>query len=564
MFRFARALGPAVLLVVGVASLALGCESRVSLGGRCTRREECAALLTCVGGLCREECTGPSECPSGQRCIAGPSGARACTRPIEESCDATDPCDPSVFAECREGRCVTGCTDGTGCVSGTCDTSAAVGVCVEPISTGGADAGALDAAAPVDAAAPPDAPISCLPAPTVSPVTLSEAVFGAMSVTRSETSLWVEALGASALDLAASGVTFGLGVRAGGISAPRVLTAVNLGPHDVGEVEVSIHRSEPFAAPVVVEPSTELASGIGFGTVVGRSGPDETSVALLRPSPAAGEDTDDFVWIVREAGGLVNLETGVMPSRFPGGMAFFDGPDVDFARELLALDELRADGTHQIGFVGTPFGEGNATQYMLLPEWGEAPYALASATGAVLLREPTSGRSLLARCTGASGPRPLITAALLDLAPTDTAPALLATSDPAQLRAVRHARACGELPIDTITCTGTSCTVRPATTALDTTDVLQLETTAWGSASVVMTRSASGASVVVLDADGFAITETLSLAATETHELEAVTLREAHLAASVSGTTAVLALGGLYVDAAGGGRLFVRLLRLVR
>jgi hypothetical protein len=564
MPRFARALAGPALLLVGVASFALGCESRVSLGGRCTRREECAALLTCVGGLCREECTGPSECPSGQRCIAGPSGVRACTRPVEETCDATDPCDPSVFAECRDGRCVTGCTDGSTCVSGTCDTSAAVGVCVEPISTGGADAGPLDAAAPVDAAEPIDAPSTCLPAPAVSPATLSEAVLGAMSVTRNETSLWVEMLGAPALDLAASNVTFGLGVRAGGTDAPRLLTAVNLGPHDAGEVEVSIHRSTPFAMPAVIEPSTELASGIGFGAIAARSGPDETSVALLRPSPAAGEDTDDFVWIVREAGGLVNLETGAMPSRFPGGFAFFDGPDVEFARELLALDELRADGTHQIGFVGAPFGEGNATQYMLLPEWGEAPYALASAMGAVLLHEPTSGRSLLARCTGAASARPLITAASLDLAPTDSAPALLATSDPMQLRAVRHVSACGELPIDTITCTGSSCTTRAATTALDTTDVLQLETTAWGSASVVMTRSASGASIAVLDADGLTVTETLSLAATETHELEAVTLREAHLAASVSGTTAVLALGGLYVDAAGGGRLFVRLVRLER
>jgi hypothetical protein len=71
-----------------------------------------------------------------------------------------------------------------------------------------------------------------------------------------------------------------------------------------------------------------------------------------------------------------------------------------------------------------------------------------------------------------------------------------------------------------------------------------------------------GASVLVLDADGLSIVETLSLGATETHELETVTLREAHLAASVSGATGVLALGGLYEDASGGGRLLVRVLRL--
>lgn len=557
-----RFTGPGALLFVGLASLALGCESRVSLGGRCTRREECAALLTCVGGLCREECTGPSECPAGQRCIAGPSGVRACTRPVEETCDATDPCDPSVFAECREGRCVTGCTDDSTCVSGNCDTSAAIGICVEPVSTGGLDAGPLDAAAPVDAAVPLDAPSTCLPAPAVSPLSLSQAVLGATAATRNETSLWVETLGAPALDLAATNVTFGLGIRAGGANAPRLLTAVNLGPHDRGEVEVSIHRSEPFAMPAVIEPSAELASGIGFGAISGRSGADETSLALLRPSPQVGEDTDDFVWIVREAGSLVNLETGAMPSRFPGGLALFEGPDVEFARELLALDELRADGTHQIGFVGAPFGEGNATPYELLAEWGDAPYAVSSARAAVHLHEPTSGRSLLARCTGAASARPLITAALLEARATDTSPVLLATSDPTQYRVVRHVRACNELPIDAISCTGASCTTRPASTALDATDVLQLESTAWGGASVILVRSAMGASVLVLDADGLSIVETLSLGATETHELETVTLREAHLAASVSGATGVLALGGLYEDASGGGRLLVRVLRL--
>jgi hypothetical protein len=79
---------------------------------------------------------------------------------------------------------------------------------------------------------------------------------------------------------------------------------------------------------------------------------------------------------------------------------------------------------------------------------------------------------------------------------------------------------------------------------------------------VILVRSASGASVLVLDADGLSIAETLALDATETHELETVTLREAHVAASVSGTSAVLALGGLYEDGSGGGRLFVRMLRL--
>jgi hypothetical protein len=555
--RTALALGSLITL----SMLALGCESRVSLGGRCSQITECATALTCVGELCREDCNGPEDCPAGQRCIAGPSRVRACSRPVEETCSATDPCNSNVFTECREGQCVTGCTAGTDCVSGTCDTSGAVGVCAEIVSTGGVDAGIDDDAARTPDDATRDAGDgSCLPEPSTSSRTIADAVFGGdATATTDTTAIWMETAGDS-LDLADTFVELAIGVYAEGAMGPGLLAAVNLGPHEMGQLEIAIRRASPFTSGSVTD-VRELNAEIAMSAFSIHSGPDFANLAVLRPNPESLGEA--FAWIVRE--GQAPTALTMSRSTFPGRAALLEGPDVDGAREILMLDELRA-GEHSLAIVGSPYGVGNADQQTLASDWGDEAFSMSPARQAVLLRQPTSRRTILARCLGAMDSRPLLTSSELTL-PSDAAPALLATaSSPSAYRAVTRSAACDELPLADITCSGPSCSASEATTAIDAADPIAFETTSWGAASIVAIVDAAGARIVVLDADGRRVTfgADADLDASEPLGLETVTLREAHVAASVSGDVAVLALGGLYEDSEGGGHVLVRLVRLTR
>ena len=189
---------------------------------------------------------------------------------------------------------------------------------------------------------------------------------------------------------------------------------------------------------------------------------------------------------------------------------------------------------------------------------------MSPARQAVLMRQPTSRRTLLARCVGVEGAHPLLTLSELTL-PSDDAPALLATAaSPDAYRALTRARACDELPISDITCTGSSCRASLGTTAIDASGATAFEATSWGAASVVSIVDPVGARVVVLDADGDVLTAPLQLDASEMLGLDTVTLREAHVAGSLLGDVAVLELGGLYEDSSGGGHVPVRVLRLTR
>lgn len=546
--------------LLAVSLLALACESRVSLGGRCTRREECASLLTCVGSVCREECRGPNECPSGQRCIAGPSGLRACSRPLEETCSATDPCNPEVFAECRAGQCVTGCTVGTDCVSGTCDTSAAVGVCVETVSTGGADAGPVDAAIELDSAADDAGDAGCLPEPPMSSRTLAEAVFGAGATAMSDTAeIW---LGDASRPLSLAGtIELAIGVYAGGDGTPRVLAAVNQGPHDSGQSEIAIRRASPFAG-ASFENDTSLDAAFAMSALSVHSAPTFAHLAVLRPEPESRSAA--FTWIVREGSAPQGLQDSV--STFPGRVALFEGPDVEFARELLLLDEL-VEGRHELVLLGDPFGVGNRAVRMLPEAWGLQPFAMSPARQAVLLHEDLTPRTVLARCTGAEGPAPLLSLAELDVV-NDGRPLLLSTAtSPIDYRVLTSAPDCDQAPIVAVSCPGSTCTTSTPTTALDRADAYEWEASAWGDASVVVFTSLEGARVVVLDADGnrVLVTDPIELGGRETLEIDTLTLRRSHVAASVSGNVASLAIGGLYVDGTGGnGQVLVRVLRLTR
>jgi hypothetical protein len=120
---------PAALGVLGV--LAVACESRVSLGARCTTAAECAAGLSCTAGRCRAACTTEQDCAEGLRCLRGEDGVDACSVQPEEECVTLADCG-DAFVACRQGRCETGCTDESDCVSGTC----VDGSCGEPTVSG--------------------------------------------------------------------------------------------------------------------------------------------------------------------------------------------------------------------------------------------------------------------------------------------------------------------------------------------------------------------------------------------------------------------------------------------
>jgi hypothetical protein len=445
-------------------------------------------------------------------------------------------------------------------VSGTCDTSAAIGICVEPVSTGGLDAGPLDAAAPLDAGVLDDAGSErCLPEPPVSGRSLAEAVLGAgAAATRDVAEAWVGTASAP-LPVGAGGTEFAIGVRAGGPLAPRVLVAVGLGSHDVGQPEIVIRRASPFDDASSFTSVPDLDAAIQLGALSIHSGPDFANLAIVRPMPESLDAA--FVWMLREGQSPQSLTQS--SSTFPGRIALFEGPGVMFGRELLLLDEIRGS-THVLSLVGEPFTADNATQRELPAAWGSSTFTMSAARQAVLLHDPSQARTVLARSTGVTGAAPDLSLAEITLT-SDAPPALLATADsPTRYRVVTGVADCDELPIAELTCTGSACSASPPTAAISSTSVAYaFEATSWGEASVVLLFEPDGARVVVLDAEGGLVSESIRLGTTETFEIDALSLREAHVAASVSDGVAVLVLAGLYANRIGDGvQVLVRSVRL--
>jgi alpha-tubulin suppressor-like RCC1 family protein len=132
-----------VLLIA--ACLAGGCESRVSIGARCTADAECGSLQ-CEYGRCRAACVLDADCGGALVCNQG-----VCAEP-SESCTVGSGCLLATLA-CADTICAPRC-DTTPCPSDeACVARDGALVCVPEAR---ADAGAMDAeamdAGPMDAA----------------------------------------------------------------------------------------------------------------------------------------------------------------------------------------------------------------------------------------------------------------------------------------------------------------------------------------------------------------------------------------------------------------------------
>lgn len=129
----------APLVVSALGCLALfGCETRLTLGGGCTRSSDCAAGLVCgVGGRCRTECATSRDCPLGARCLRDQAtGIDACSLGTSDGCAGADDCAAGL--RCLDGACVNLCDAADDCPDGVC-----VELACEPVLTG-TDAGVPD------------------------------------------------------------------------------------------------------------------------------------------------------------------------------------------------------------------------------------------------------------------------------------------------------------------------------------------------------------------------------------------------------------------------------------
>ena len=141
-------------LTLTLAFALLGCESRVSLGQRCSTSADCQAPLICaVGGRCRVECTTSADCPANERCLVDGAGVPACS--VDRETCTTD-CAEGL--ECVRGECQSGCTSSTECPDSVCTIE---GYCLTPSRD---DAGLVDAS---DSDAGLDASTECGPSPRV-------------------------------------------------------------------------------------------------------------------------------------------------------------------------------------------------------------------------------------------------------------------------------------------------------------------------------------------------------------------------------------------------------------
>ncbi len=147
------------LALVVITSLA--CESRVSIGRRCTNDDECGEL-SCRFGRCRAECARASECSGRGAVCVGEPGLGVCTIPSVDTCAGG--CESGLV--CADEVCSTACETSVECLSGSvCEPTS--GACVadgEIADAGTPDGGTPDAGTP-DAGGRPDA--GPLPATTL-------------------------------------------------------------------------------------------------------------------------------------------------------------------------------------------------------------------------------------------------------------------------------------------------------------------------------------------------------------------------------------------------------------
>jgi len=546
-----------IAIVLGLAWIGAftACEARVSLGGRCVVEADCAGVLACVGGRCREECTTPADCPVGLRCVAGASGLRACSLPPEEVCSDTDPCDEALFAECRAGRCVTGCTDPGDCVAGSCDMTGSTGVCIEPISVGDADAGLADAdlvdAGVIDADLT-DSGLGCLPETEDSTRTISSAVLGVDgTVDRSEPA-WLEALGSAAIAIDdAASASFAIGARTTGSAGPEVLAAVR----GAGGF-VTLRRGRPLEdnlhTTIDDAGTTAYASTGAFSDVAVRSSPTAIDFVGLFPAPPTGGDA--FASVLREGGSPYGMSPmRNPPGPFPGGVAYLDGP----TGPLIALRySPPGEPGGRLGVIGPGLGGADETHVALPGVWGERPVQLASAPSVLVVHEPASRASRVVWVPRLMGGAPVLDDDPLELE-SDGAPAIAATTAPARFRVLSLAASCSQLPLFTLACDpagASNCALEPTGSALRAPGPVRVQASAFGRAAAVLVDDRTGARLIVLDEDGVIVdlVGPLILAPELTGPRgETLTLTRSSLASTATATAALVAIGGLYTNATG-------------
>ncbi|MBN8610025.1 MAG: hypothetical protein J0L92_05545 [Deltaproteobacteria bacterium] len=264
----------ASIVVVGllVGVVMLGCETRVSLGARCTSSAECPASLTCSVGRCRTACTSASQCGEGRRCIAAADGTRACSTAPDDSCVRVEDCGDPTFSLCVNARCQTTCTSDTQCAGGVC----VAGGCAEQPDVDAAEVGAVALGASVASTTRVGSFVVVDPEAPESPLTLSvdEGLMDVAIVVEDASSegLWVSHVATMQRDGTERGVPTRIDVDHRGLESPRTALVMLDGaesatvaaePMPDGQPAYLWLTNDPFASPTYPDTFARFARGNG-------------------------------------------------------------------------------------------------------------------------------------------------------------------------------------------------------------------------------------------------------------------------------------------------------------
>ncbi len=128
---------PSIITTCGLLfAVMLGCETRVSLGGRCEVASDCPAPYACRAGRCRSECLEARDCPYPLECLLV-GGVGGCRVAEDGACPGgTTDCGDGL--ECIAGRCAQPCEGPNDCAAAQ---SCAATACERPtIPAGTCDA----------------------------------------------------------------------------------------------------------------------------------------------------------------------------------------------------------------------------------------------------------------------------------------------------------------------------------------------------------------------------------------------------------------------------------------
>jgi hypothetical protein len=120
------------VLFLGAVVMAAGCSSgsRPPPGKPCLVNSECAEPLVCSSGRCHVACKEARDCPTGELCVKGPSGA-VCQLPAESRCEYRSQC-PSPLTCAIDRRCRSECLGDVDCPTATQRCLLPDRVCAEP------------------------------------------------------------------------------------------------------------------------------------------------------------------------------------------------------------------------------------------------------------------------------------------------------------------------------------------------------------------------------------------------------------------------------------------------